>query len=31
MLDLERENCILKKNDKGLRKEFINKMKEMKN
>lgn len=30
MLDLERENAILKKNDKGLRKEFLLRIKEMK-
>ena len=30
MLDLERENALLKKNDKGIRKEFLLRMKEMK-
>lgn len=30
MLDLEKENALLKKNDKGLRKEFLVRIKEMK-
>ena len=30
MLDMERENALLKKNDKGLRKEFLIRIKEMK-
>ena len=30
MLDMERENALLKKNDKGLRKEFLLRIKEMK-
>lgn len=30
MLDMEKENALLKKNDKGLRKEFLLRIKEMK-